>query len=88
VIDASETVTRSATPVDVKRSSLALRFAAGAAMGTLIVSVPFAAGHPLQFSSVEIVAAALVVSTSGVMGCLWGGRFLEAVSRALDSTAV
>jgi hypothetical protein len=87
-MDATKTVTRSATPVAVTRSSLVLRFAAGVAMGALIVCAPFAAGHPLRFSSVELVVTALVVSTSGVMGCLWGGRFLEAVSRALDSTAV
>lgn len=64
------------------------RFAAGAAMGVLIASVPFAAGHPFQLSSLEVVAAALVIITSGLMGCLWGGRFLEALSRALDSTSV
>lgn len=75
-------------PQVTARPRLVLRFAGGAAMGALIASVPFAAGHPLQLSSVEFFAAALVVTTSGVMGCLWGGRFLEAVSRTLDSTAV
>lgn len=57
-------------------------------MGVLIATVPFAAGHPFQLSSLEVVAVALVITTSGVMGCLWGGRFLEALSRALDSTSV
>ncbi|MCP9797762.1 hypothetical protein [Cyanobium sp. Lug-B] len=76
------------TPISTTRSALALRFAAGTAMGVLIASVPFAAGHPLQLSSLEMLAAALVISASGVMGCLWGGRFLDALSRALDSTSV
>jgi ribosome biogenesis protein Tsr3 len=76
------------TPISTTRSALALRLAAGTAMGVLIASVPFAAGHPLQLSSLEMLAAALVISASGVMGCLWGGRFLEALSRALDSASV
>ena len=76
------------TPACTTRSALALRLAAGAAMGVLIASVPFAAGHPFQLSSLEVVAAALVITASGVMGCLWGGRFLDALSRALDSTSV
>lgn len=76
------------TPASTTRSAIARRFAAGAAMGVLIASVPFAAGHPFQLSSLEVVAAALVIITSGLMGCLWGGRFLEALSRALDSTSV
>lgn len=67
---------------------MAQRFAGGATMGALIASVPFAAGHPFQLSSLEMVAAALVITTSAVMACLWGGRFLDALSRALDSTSV
>ncbi len=57
-------------------------------MGALIVSAPFAAGHPFELSSVEVGVATLIVITSALMGCLWGGRFLDAVSRALDSTSV
>jgi len=76
------------TPASTTRSAVVRRFAGGAAMGVLIASVPFAAGHPFQLSSLEMAAAALVITTSGVMGCLWGGRFLDALSRALDSTSV
>lgn len=76
------------TPVRTTRSSLVRRSAGGAAMGALIVSVPFAAGHPFQLSGVELGVATLIVITSALMGGLWGGRFLDALSRALDSTAV
>ncbi len=75
-------------PVSTTRSAMARRFAGGAAMGVLIISVPFAAGHPFQLTSLEMAAAALVITSSGVMGCLWGGFFLDALSRALDSTSV
>jgi ribosome biogenesis protein Tsr3 len=75
-------------PLSTTGSAVALRFAAGAALGVLVASVPFAAGHPFQLSALEMLAAALVITASGVMGCLWGGRFLEALSRALDSTSV
>jgi hypothetical protein len=75
-------------PASTTRSAMVRRFAGGAAMGVLIASVPFAAGHPFQLSSLEMAAATLVITTSGVMGCLWGGRFLDALSRALDSTPV
>ncbi|MEA5389929.1 hypothetical protein VB738_01520 [Cyanobium gracile UHCC 0139] len=70
------------------RSAVAPRFAVGAAMGVLIASVPFAAGHPFQLSRLETLAAALAITASGGMGCLWGGRFLDALSSALDSTCV
>lgn len=75
-------------PVSTTRSAMVLRFAGGAAMGVLIASVPFAAGHPFHLTSLEMAAAALVITSSGVMGCLWGGRFLDALSRGLDSTSV
>lgn len=71
-----------------KGSSLALRFTAGAAMGTLIVAVPLSAGDASQLSIVQISVAGLLVVTSGVLSCLWGDQFLDAVSKALDSTSV
>ncbi|WP_159816206.1 hypothetical protein [Cyanobium sp. Copco_Reservoir_LC18] len=57
-------------------------------MGALIVSAPFAAGHPFPPSTIELGVATLIVITFALMGCLWGGRFVDAVSRALDSTPV
>jgi hypothetical protein len=67
---------------------MALRCLGGTAMGALIVSVPFLAGHPFQLGLVQLSFAVLIVTTSGVMSCLWGDRFLDAVSRALDATVV
>lgn len=67
-------------------SGLALRFAAGAGMGALITLVPFAAGYAPESGSVAL--AAVVVVATGLLGSLWGERFLDAVSRALNSTPV
>ena len=51
------------TPASTTRSAMVRRFAGGAAMGVLIASVPFAAGHPFQLSSLEMLAAARWVVT-------------------------
>jgi len=75
-------------PMKKTPSALALRYAAGAGMGALILSVPFSAGDASQFSIVQISVAGLVVVTSGVLSCLWGDRFLDSVSKALDFTSV
>jgi hypothetical protein len=75
-------------PMKKTPSALALRFAVGAGMGALIAAVPFSAGDASQFSIVQIIVAGLVVVTSGVLSCAWGDRFLDTVSKALDSTSV
>lgn len=67
---------------------LALRFATGAGMGVLILVVPFSAGSPFQLGTPSILAAGAVVVAAGVLSCLWGARFLDAISKALDSTPV
>lgn len=69
-------------------SARALRFAAGAGMGALITWVPVSAGVAPDSSPVAIIVSALVVVASGLLSSLWGDRFLDAVSRALDSTPV
>jgi len=75
-------------PMKRTRSALARRFAAGAGTSALIVAVPFSAGDASHISIVQIIVAGLVVVTSGVLSCLWGDRFLDSVSKALDSTSV
>lgn len=69
-------------------SGIALRFAAGACMGALIIAVPFSAGFSSQLSMFQIALAVVVILTTGVMSCLWGDKVLDIVSRALDSTSV
>jgi hypothetical protein len=75
-------------PFKKTRSALALRFAAGAGMGALIVAVPFSAGDASNLSIVQVSVAGILVVTSGVLSCVWGDRFLDSVSKALDSTSV
>jgi len=75
-------------PMKKTHSALALRFAAGAGMGALIVAVPFSAGDASNLSIVQVSVAGILVVTSGVLSCVWGDRFLDSVSKALDSTSV
>ena len=75
-------------PAKKTLASIALRFAGGAGMGALITAVPFSAGYTSQLSISQISLAGIVIVTSGVMSCLWGDRFLDTVSKALDSTSV
>lgn len=75
-------------PTPQPLSGVGVRFVGGAAMGALIVSVPFSAGYASQPSTVQLAVAAFVVLSAGVMSSLWGERFLEAISKALDSTSV
>jgi len=55
-------------------------------MGALIASVPFAAGYASPLSPTQIALACVVVVTTAGLSWLWGDRFLDSVSRALDST--
>ncbi|WP_216919498.1 hypothetical protein [Synechococcus sp. CCAP 1479/9] len=57
-------------------------------MGALITLVPFSAGLAQDSGPTAILLAALVVVASGLLSGLWGDRFLDALSRALDSTPV
>jgi len=69
-------------------SGMALHFLVGAGMGALITAVPFSAGYSSQLSIGQVSLAGLLVVTSGAMSCLWGDKFLDAVSKGLDSTSV
>jgi len=74
-------------PVKKTLSGTALRFAGGAGMSALITAVPFSAGYSSQLSIFQISLAGFLVVISGVMSCLWGDKFLDAVSKSLDSTS-
>ncbi len=76
------------TPAKKTFSAMTLRFAGGAGMGALISAVPFSAGYATQLSILQISLVGIVVVASGVMSCLWGDRFLDTISKALDSTSV
>ena len=88
LIHALEEAMPSEMPVKTTLSGLALRFAGGAGMGALVVAIPFSAGYTSQLSPFQISLAVLVVVTSGVLSSLWGDRFLDSVSKALNSTSV
>lgn len=83
-----ESVMNTDKPTPQPLSGSAVRFVGGVAMGTLIVPVPFSAGYASQPSIVQLAVAAFVVLLAGVMSSLWGERFLEAISKAIDSTSV
>jgi len=67
---------------------IALHFLIGAGMGALITAVPFSAGYSSQLSIVQVSLAGFLVVASGALSCLWGDKFLDAVSKGLDSTSV
>lgn len=69
-------------------SGMALRFWVGAGMGALITAVPFSAGYSSQLSIGQVSLAGFLVVGSGALSCLWGDKFLDAVSKGLDSTSV
>lgn len=75
-------------PMKKTFSGMALRFAGGAGMGALITTVPFSAGYTSHLSVIQISLAGFLVVTSGVLSCLWGDKFLDIVSKALESTPV
>lgn len=68
--------------------ALIRRFFVGAGLGTLVTVVPFSAGFSAQLNLFQVAFAALVVVSSGVLSCVYGDWFLDAISKALDSTSV
>jgi hypothetical protein len=56
-------------------------------MGSLIGVLPFSAGYAAAPSIVQLGLIGLVVGASAFLGWRWGDRFLDSVSRALDSIA-
>ena len=86
-IHAHEEAMQTEKPVKKTLSGMALRFIGGAGMGALITAVPFSAGYSSKLSIFQISLVGFVVAISGVMSCLWGDKFLDTVSKALDSTS-
>lgn len=75
-------------PVKNSLSAMALRFSCGAGTGALITVAPFSAGYTSQLSVLQLSLCVFVIVASGAMSCFWGDRFLDSVSKALDSTSV
>jgi hypothetical protein len=69
-------------------SGMSLRFLLGSGMGALITAVPFSAGYSSQLSIGQVSLAGFLIVAAGAMSCLWGDKFLDAVSKGLDSTSV
>lgn len=72
-----------------KRShvSLIYKFLGGAALGALVISIPFSYSSALDLSPLQMALAGFVVVSSGVLTSLWGQKFIDAVTQMLNGFA-
>jgi hypothetical protein len=65
-----------------------LRFAGGAALGAVLVALPFSYGAPFSLEPMPIAKASSVILGCGVMAVIWGQSLLNAVMESLGKTGL
>jgi hypothetical protein len=63
------------------------RFLGGVALSALVVSIPITYGSPADLNLAQIGLASLLVLSGGVLSSLWSEKFIDAVTRLLNSFA-
>ncbi len=63
------------------------RFLGGTALGGLLVSIPLTYGLSTDLNLLQVSVIAFIIMSSGILSCLWGEKFIAAVTQVLDSFA-
>ena len=64
------------------------RFAAGAALGAVLVALPLSYSAPFSLEPVQIAKASFVILGCGAMAVLWGQALVNAVMESLGKTGL
>jgi hypothetical protein len=63
------------------------RFVGGATLGVFVVIIPISYGSSLDLNLLQVGIASLLVISCGLLSSVWGEKFIDAVTRVLDSFA-
>ncbi|MBX9254190.1 hypothetical protein H1Q63_09565 [Desmonostoc muscorum CCALA 125] len=63
------------------------RFLGGAALGAFVVIIPISYGSSIDLNLVQIGIAFSLIISCGLLSSVWGDKFLDAVTRVLNSFA-
>ncbi|MCM0594182.1 MAG: hypothetical protein HEQ35_04905 [Gloeotrichia echinulata IR180] len=69
------------------RAKLIYRFLGGAALGAFVVSIPISYGSSIDLNLVQVGIASLLIISCGLLSSIWGEKFIDAVTRVLNSFA-
>lgn len=61
------------------------RFLGGAALGVFVVIIPISYGSSIDLNLAQIGIASLVVISCGLLSSFWGEKFIDAMTRLLNS---
>jgi ABC-type bacteriocin/lantibiotic exporter with double-glycine peptidase domain len=73
---------------DTKQYSLPqriYRFLGGAALGLFVVIIPISYASFIDWNLLQVSIASLLVISCGLLSSIWGEKFIDAVTRVLDS---
>jgi hypothetical protein len=63
------------------------RFLGGAALGAFVVIIPISYGSSIDLNLVQIGIAFSLIISCGLLSSVWGDKFIDAVTRVLNSFA-
>jgi ABC-type bacteriocin/lantibiotic exporter with double-glycine peptidase domain len=75
---------------DIKQLSISqriYRFLGGVALGVFVVIIPISYASSIDWNLVQVGIASLLVISCGLLSSIWGEKFIDAVTRVLDSFA-
>ncbi|MFM2062631.1 MAG: hypothetical protein RLZZ507_2301 [Cyanobacteriota bacterium] len=73
---------------DIKQRSTAkviYRFLGGTAFGVLVVTIPISLSSIDDLNLFHLVIALFLILLSGLLSSIWGEKFIDAITRVLNS---
>ncbi|HAG85021.1 MAG TPA: hypothetical protein DCL61_28695 [Cyanobacteria bacterium UBA12227] len=64
------------------------RFLGGAVLGILVLLIPVTYGASNNFGLVQVGVAFVFIISCGLLSIVWGGKFIDTVTRMLNSTGL
>lgn len=61
------------------------RFLGGATLGIFIVLIPLSCGSSIDFNLIQICVTLMLVISCGLLSSIWGEKFIDKVTYALNS---
>ena len=75
-------------PQKPSNNQLIFRFIGGAALGTFVVVIFIANASPIAWNVMQVSVACLLILSGAILSSLWGDKFIDTVTRALNAVSL
>jgi hypothetical protein len=75
-------------PQKPSRIQLVYRFIGGAALGAFVVIIYVSNESPIAWNVMQVSIACLLILSGAILSSIWGDKFIDTVTRALNAISL